>query len=259
MMKEFLGIGGYTRPAEGSFSWQHLTFVGFMLTVMVVLAVFFGKHNRNLSEKQKNKVLIWSAFLINGFEIAKIIVALIDDIQAWRHMLPLFLCSLQLIAIPVAAFSKGRIKEAALDFVCIFGILGAVLGTFGATQNYNAYPVLSFTNIVSGITHCISGFASLYVLISGMAEMKRSNLWITCTFLLVFCVIAYVVNLLVDYNYMFLVAHDGTPYVILYDLVGGNEILYPICVVVLFFVYIAIFYGLFHLQVKKKLPVAAKT
>ena len=28
----------------------------------------------------------------------------------------------QLIALPLAAFTKGRIKEAATDFVCIFGI-----------------------------------------------------------------------------------------------------------------------------------------
>ena len=42
--------------------------------------------------------------------------------------LPLFLCSIQLIAIPMAAFCKGRVKEACLDFVLTFGILGAVFG-----------------------------------------------------------------------------------------------------------------------------------
>ena len=65
-----------------------------------------------------------------------------------------------MIAIPLAAFSKGRLKEASLDFVFIFGLLGGVLGTVGAAQNYNAYPVLSFPNVVSGITHSLSGFAS---------------------------------------------------------------------------------------------------
>ena len=168
------------------------------------------------------------------------------------HNLPLFLCSIQLISIPLAAFSKGRVREAALDFVCIFGILGAVLGTYGAGQNYGCYPVLSFDNVVSGITHSISGFASLYILISGMASMKKKNIILTFAILLVFCVAAYTANILVDYNYMFLMRGDGTPYDILFNLVGGNPVLYPLGVVALFLVYIVGYYGVYFLVTKKK-------
>lgn len=82
-------------------------------------------------------------------------------------MLPLFMCSIQLITIPLAAFTKGRIKEASLDFVFIFGALGAVLGTYFAGNNYASYPVISFDNVNSGITHAISGFAALLYWNSG--------------------------------------------------------------------------------------------
>ena len=257
-MKEFFGIGGYQRTPEGAFSWQHLLFVTSLMVIMVVLAVFLGKRNKNKLPTQKNTVLIWAAILIDGFELVKIILACAEDPSAWTMMLPLFLCSIQLIAIPLAAFSAGRIKDASLDFVCIFGLLGAVLGTYGATQNYNAYPVLSFTNMVSGITHTISGFAALYIMISGMVSMKRKNIWITFVILLVFCVAAYVANILVDYNYMFLMAGDGTPYDILYNLVNGNKVLYPVCVIALFLIYIVIFYAVFYLlKTKKKQAVAA--
>ena len=58
------------------------------------------------------------------------------DPLGWLYELPLFLCSIQLITIPLAAFTKGKIKEASLDFVLIFGILGAVFGTYFAGQNY---------------------------------------------------------------------------------------------------------------------------
>ena len=251
-MKEFFGIGGYQRTPEGAFSWQHLLFVTSLMILMVVLAVFLGKRNKNKLTQEKNKVLIWSAILIDGFELIKIIISCVDDPEAWTRMLPLFLCSIQLIAIPLAAFSGGRIREAALDFVSVFGLLGAVLGTFGATQNYNAYPVLSFTNVVSGITHTISGFAALYIMISGMASMKRKNMWITFTILLTFCVAAYVANILVDYNYMFLMSGDGTPYDILFNLVGGHKVFYPLAVVALFLVYIGAFYGVWHLVERKK-------
>ena len=256
-MNEFFGFGGFQRTPEGAYSWQHLLFVTSLMALMVFLAVFLGKKNKNKLPAQKNTVLIWAAILIDGFELIKIVLGCMEDPESWRTMLPLFLCSIQLIAIPMAAFTKGRIKEASLDFVCIFGLLGAVLGTYGAAQNYNAYPVLSFPNVVSGITHTISGFAALYIMISGMEDMKRENIWITFSILAFFCVAAYTANILLDYNYMFLMAGDGTPYDILYNLVGGHKVLYPACVVGLFLIYIGIFYGVFYIiKTKKKQPAA---
>ena len=248
-IKEFFGWGGHNRPIEGYFSWQHLTFVTILMIIMVVLAIFFGRKYRNKELKEKNKVLLWAAILIDGFELFKIIMMCVitQDPLAWLHALPLFLCSIQLITIPLAALSTGRVKEAALDFVLIFGILGAILGTYLAGQNYAAYPVLSFTNVVSGITHSISGFASLYIVISGMESMKNKNLPITFAILFSFGIAAYIANITIDYNYMFLMRGDGTPYDIVYNLVKGNQILYPIGVMLLFVIYILAFNGIYHL------------
>lgn len=259
-MREFFGFGGYQRPAEGYMSWQHLLFVTFLMVVMVTLAVILGRNNRRRDEYSKNKVLVWAALLIDGLELFKIVVMCFraGDPLDWLYNLPLFLCSIQLITIPLAAFAKGRVREAACDFVAIFGILGAVLGTYGAGNNYSCYPVLSIDNVVSGITHSISGFTSLYLLITGMAEMKKRNWPITIMILLGFAVAAYVANICLDYNYMFLVRGDGTPYDILYNLVGGSPILYPLGVVVLFLLYITGFYGVYFKLAGKKSAVAEK-
>ena len=252
-MKEFFGFGGYERPAEGFLSWQHLLFVSSFLAVIIVLAIYFGRKFRDKSYEEKNKVLIWTAIILDSIEIIRIIISCIRSGEPDRvlYELPLFLCSIQLIAIPVAAFSKGRLKEASLDFVFIFGMLGAVLGTYGAGQNYAAYPVLSFDNVFSALTHTIAGFATIYIGISGMKSMKPRNIPITYAILLAFCVLAAIGNTIVPYNYMFLVSGDGTPYDILYNHVGGNPVLYPMMVILLFLIYIAAFYGVYMLIAKR--------
>ena len=53
-MKEFFGIGGYTRVPEGFLSWQHLTFVTILMIIMILLAVWLGLKNRSLDIKIKN-------------------------------------------------------------------------------------------------------------------------------------------------------------------------------------------------------------
>ena len=259
-MKEFFGWGGFTREPEGYMSWQHLLFVTSLMVVMIGLAIWLGVANRHRPIKKRLGVIAVAAILIDSLELFKIVLFCLrgQDPMAWIHELPLFLCSIQLITIPLAAWSKGRMQEAALDFVFIFGLLGAILGTYGAGQNYGSYPVLSFDNVVSGVTHSISGFCSLYIVISGLASMKKKNIWITFCILSGFCVAAYTVNRLIDYNYMFLMAGDGTPYDIVYNFVKGNPVLYPISVVALFVIYISVFYLVFYLLQRKKEKTASE-
>ena len=253
-IKEFFGFGGYQRTPEGYMSWQHLTFVTSLMVIMIACAVLLGTLYRKKDVVKRNRVLIVSAILIDSIELFKIVMLCIisKDPMRWTYELPLFLCSIQLIAIPLAAFGKGKFKDGALDFVTIFGVLGALLGTYFAGQNYGCYPVISFDNVVSGVTHSISGFCALYIMISGMASMKKKSIPVTLGILGGFCAAAYLANVILDYNYMFLVRGDGTPYDILYNLVGGNAVLYPIFVVLLFVVYIAAFYGVYYLCTKKK-------
>ena len=114
MIKEFFGFGGYQRPAEGYFSWQHLTFVTALMVIMVATAIFLGRRNRLKGERSHNRVLAVAAIAIDGLELFKIVMFCImsGDPFDWLYNLPLFLCSIQLITIPLAAFSRGRVRQA---------------------------------------------------------------------------------------------------------------------------------------------------
>lgn len=251
-IREFFGFGGYERPAEGYFSWQHLLFVSILVVIMIASAIILGLKYKKKDDKEKNKILIIAAILIDAFEIFKIVLISIrgNDPKHILYDLPLFLCSIQLIVLPLAAFSKGRLKNAALDFVTIFGMLAAIIGTYFAGNNYGTYPVICFDNVVSGITHCISGFGALYIMISGMTSMRKRNVPITIAILAGFCIAAFIANKILDYNYMFLVRGDGTPYDIIYNLVDGHPVFYPMLVIVLFLIYIAGFYTVFYFKKK---------
>ena len=245
LMKEFFGFGGYERAAEGYFSWQHLLFVSFLNASMILCAVLLSRRNKRAATTDHRRVLAASAILADALEVFKIVLLCIrhENPLHWLYELPLFMCSILLIAMPLAAFTRGRLQEASVDFVAIFGLLGAVFGTYFAGNNYGSYPVISFDNVVSGLTHAISGFASLYILLSGMATLQKRNIPVTFGIMGGFCLAAYIVNHLVDYNYMFLMRGDGTPYDILYNLTGGSPVWYPLGVIGLFFAYIAVFYA----------------
>ncbi|MBR3927678.1 MAG: YwaF family protein [Clostridia bacterium] len=252
-VKDFWGIGGYVREPEGYMSWQHLTFVSSLMVVMIAAAVILGCKNRKKAPERRNLALQVSAVLVLFFKLVEIVAPCFfnNDPMGWTTSLPLFLCDIQMITVPLAAFARGRMKEASLDFVAMFGMLGAIFGTYCAGQNYACYPVISYNNVLSGITHTISGFASLYIIIAGLSSMKRRNIWISFAIVMGFCVAAYIANIIIDYNYMFLMRGDGTPYDIVYNLVNGSKILYPILVVALFFAYIVVFYLMYYVLMKK--------
>ena len=86
-----------------------------------------------------------------------------------------------------------------------------------------------------------------------MISMKKKDMPITFAILSLFCIAAYAANVIIGYNYMFLMRGDGTPYDIFYNLVGGNQVLYPMIVVGLFLLYIAGFYGVYYLCAKRKI------
>ena len=245
-MEDFFGIGGYTREPEGYLSFEHILFVTLIIIAMIAAAVIIGSRyaKPDKTDKQRKKVLIVCAVLLDSLEIFRIVFICIreNNPMQWLIMLPLFLCSLHIIALPAVAFLKGRALEVIYDFIFIFGILSAIMGMYGAGNIYSINPVLSFDTVTSALTHAIPGFCSLYIGISGLMSMKKKNIPLTFLIITFFCALAYIVNVLIDYNYMFLMRGDGTPYDILYNLFDGNKVLYPLSVVVLFYIYIAVFY-----------------
>jgi len=244
----------FTREPEGYMSWQHLLIVTIAFLIAFLLAIFLGKKMRNQEWAKKIKVLKISAILLDGFELIKLITYCImeNTLRALLGYLPLFLCSIPLIVLPVAAFSKGRIQKASLDFVMMFGLLGGMLGTYMAGNIYSIFPVLHFHPLVSLITHSISGFSALYIGFSHSFSLEKKNVGITIGILGVFMGVAAIVNQIgkvahFQDNYMFLSRADGTPFAILEGWFGSETFGYGLAVALCMWAYMGIFYLVVHL------------
>ncbi len=62
-----------------------------------------------------------------------------------------------------------------------------------------------------------------------------------------FAILAYIADITIPYNYMFLMRGDGTPYDIFYNMVNDNPVLYPMVVMLLFVLYMAVVYGIAYI------------
>ncbi|MCR5564307.1 MAG: YwaF family protein [Gammaproteobacteria bacterium] len=249
----YFGFGPSLYEAEGWFSWQHLVFVTIAIIITTLLAVLCYKKNKDKPREKQFKVLKVAAIVMITAEVVKIILHMFElhDFWAFRGVLPLYLCSILLISLPVAGFGKGRIQEAALDFTMIFGYIACIAGTYLAGNIFTS-PILSFHVNVSVFTHCISGFAAIYITLTKLAKMEIKNIWIVGIILLTFELIALVVDIIqepTDYqsNYMFLMRDSGTPFFIITNMVNGIQVLYTIVVMLLYFIYMALFIGGYHL------------
>lgn len=253
LIEFFKWNGSYQREVEGWFSWQHLLFVTLMVLCTFGLAIWLGRKYRSRTFREKKKVMKIAAILIVATDVVKYVVLTIRDGNPMviLSMLPLFLCSLIVLALPFAAWENDRFGDICTDFVFIFGIVSVIGGTYLAGNYFSGSPVISFEPVNSVTYHCIAGFASVFAMVSGLAEMKKKNLPWVCCILLVFEGIALLANTLLaetsyENNYMFLTRGAGTPFDMFMDIVGGNQILYTICVALTYFLYLGAFILIYY-------------
>lgn len=256
-LKDFFGFT-HDREPEGFLSWQHIVFVTLWIAIAVFLAVIIGRRMKDRPQKDKIKVLKITAIVMDSIEILKIINNMIVDKNALSFLgsLPLFLCSIILITLPVAAFSHGRLQEAGMDFVFIFGVLCMIAGTYLAANIFGPNPIIYYYSLNSATTHCISGFASLYITFSGLVTMKKKNLWITAMILLAFEALALIANAALyntdfQHNYMFFLDSAGTPFSIFETISGGSQVIYTALMMLVYFAYLAAFICIYLLITKK--------
>ena len=236
------------------FKPEHII-VSIIITLLYIgLAVFFGIKYKNKEENQKLRPIKVSAFIHLSMYFTWLIVALIKTkhdssywLELFRFALPLFMCDIQLIAIPVAAWGKGKAQKTAMDLCVILGILTALMGAWFNAGTFSNNQIWCFYSINNYVNHCVPGFVSLYIIISKQYNMRIKDSWITILVLLAFAAFALLFDHTLGYNYMFFKESSGTPFFIFENWAKGNLFLYDVFVLMSMILFIVIYYSIFEL------------
>lgn len=213
------------------------------LAAIAAAAGIAARYYCKMEPEQRMKTKKFFAVALLLFEVIKDIVLVIMGISL-KGYLPLHLCGLAIFCLLYDAFGKNRrISVQTLAYAFMPGAAAALLFC-----NWTEYPFFNFMCIHSFAFHgwIIIYFVMLYA--AGEIRADYKGLWQTLGILTVLAVPIYILNNIIDENYLFLSeAPEGSPLVFLWDIFGtrfgkpGYVISFAVLVVAVFHILYAVY------------------
>ena len=203
-MNYFLETSG-TIPSGVGFSHfdpLHLAWLGvFGLSAVICCLVF-----RKLSPRGKTVFKRVLAGLIVADEIFKMVCLTVGGNYTWNY-LPLHLCSINIILIAVHVIKPSKTLDNFLYSICIPAAIAALL-----FPTWTKLPLLNFMHIHSFTVHILLAAYPIMLTAGGDIRPTAKELPKSLLLLMGLALPVYVVNLLCDTNFMFLMeAGKGNP------------------------------------------------
>ena len=204
--KDFIEYHG-----EDYFGVVHTIFMILATISIVVLCIVF----RNAKHEKMDHYLKILSIIVPTLEIIKIVWESYWDIKMGHGfnltgLLPLYTCSLFIYMLPIAAWTKGKVKDAALAYLATINIFGG-LTNFYLTQILHHYPFFTFATFMSLSFHYLMVLTGLLIVVT---RFKRFN-WIDIIKAWIPLVIFSVLVIPVDYalkaDYMLYYYGNGAP------------------------------------------------
>ena len=252
-IKNFFRLEG-ADSADCYFKPEHIIVSTIITLLFISLAIYFGLKYKDKDLKSKLKPIKVAAIIHFATQFLWLIITLIRTrhdntywLEIFRVVLPLFMCDIQLIAIPIAAWGKGKAQQVSFDLCVVLGILTAFMGAWFNAGTFGSNQIWCFFTIHNYINHCVPGFVSIYLILVKLYSMRFKDIWLTIVVLCVFAALALIFDYAFDYNYMFFKRSSGTPFAIFEGWANGNMFLYDLFVLLSMIVFIAIYYAIFEL------------
>ena len=196
------------------FGTQHLVLL-FLLAGCIAAGLYLLTR---LSLRGARRMIYAAAILEPALELSHSLWMYCTGTTEIVKLLPLHLCGLQSIFIPLAVFTKFTCLR---DFVYASALLGGIFGTVFPAGVAGYYPVWSFQTLQTFALHGLLIFVPLALILAGWHRPDpRRFPRVLCIFLLAALVVG-IVDRVFGENYMFLfAAPENTPLEWIYNAFG---------------------------------------
>ena len=190
-----------------------------LILLLVALGIVFLLHYvQMLPSARARQTICIAAMLVPALELTHSIWLYATGVSELVQLLPLHLCGIQSLFIPLAVFTRRTCFE---DFVYATALLGGVFGILFPAGVAGYYEVLSFQTIQTVLLHMLLIFIPLALVRTGahLPSVQRFPR-VLCIFFAVALVVG-TVDRIFGENYMFLYeAPAGTPLVWIFNTFG---------------------------------------
>ena len=201
------------------FGWRHIA-----LLIIVALCLFLAIHYvAHAPQKQAKRIIRVAAVAVPVLELSHTVWLYLCGFTDFIKLLPLHLCAMQSIFIPLAVFTR---KTYFKEFVYATAVLGGALGILFPAGVAECYPVWHYQTIQTAVLHGLLIFVPLALIFSGEFRPELRNFSKVLLIFLCVALVAAAVDFGFGENYMFLrQAPEGTPLVWIYDTFGRGTYL----------------------------------
>ena len=184
----------FTNPV-GLFTTTHLM----TLAIFGVIAIIITLIGLRLTPKQRHQLAIIIAWVITALEVIRVIWRIWQGALFVDYHLPLHLCGLISLVMPLIVMSK---KPIWYEFTYSAGMLGALMALL--TPDCTMYPWFHFQYLQSMTIHFLIFYIPWYLIIVEGFRPQLKNLKYVVGILLVLMIPIGFIDWLLDANYFFL-------------------------------------------------------
>lgn len=183
------------RNHNSMFSVQHLLAIGMVICMWCILTILF----KDKSDEKKWRMLILISLLLPLTEGAQMLWYNAVGQFSCGNTLPLHLCSLMCIILPVMTITKSRLL---MEYSYAMGLAPAFMTLL--TPDVYYYPSISFIYIQSMLVHGIICFIPIFMVFGMGFKPDIRSLPKTISMLIAFALLVTPVNIVTNGNYFFL-------------------------------------------------------
>ena len=211
-----------TYPAVGLFTPTHIISIIICLVLIAVL-VFVS---REISREKYFKYLRIVTIVVTIVEIFDICWSLAQGYTKVRTWLPLYFCSLYIYSLWCTWSNNKFIRDCGLSFFAMGCIVAGIAFIVFPTTSFTGYPIFHYKCIYSMLYHSAMVYTGIMLFVTRSLEVNGRNVLKYILFCLVFMVLAIVLNIIFNANFMFLDNPANIPIPALFAIYHFSPILY---------------------------------